>query len=60
MVNEIGMQDCSGKVRRVVGDYICPDCGTKVIGGDHTEAECSQIKRLKDVLSSGGHRIEAC
>jgi len=22
------------------GDCICPACGTKVIGGDHSEIEC--------------------
>lgn len=49
-----------GKKEAYRGDYICPTCGAKVIGGDHTEKECKWVKRLKEVLASSGHIIQAC
>ena len=57
---EDNMAECAVRIRAAAGDCICPVCGTKVIGGDHTEIECGRIKRLKEVLASSGHRIEAC
>lgn len=41
-------------------DYICSICKTKVVDGDHTEAECNHVKWLKEVLASSGHKIQAC
>jgi hypothetical protein len=48
------------RICKAVGDYICPECGTKVVCGDHPEAECRHIKWVKDFLEGCGHKIEAC
>jgi len=54
MAEGISMAEGAKRVRAVAGDYICPVCGTKVIGGDHNEAECSWVAQQKKILGKSG------
>ena len=51
---EGNMAECAVRICAAAGDYICPVCGTKVIGGDHSATECQRIKGLVEAREKDG------